>query len=152
MDSGYLLLFIIFSLGILAKAHLLSWAAVIIFFLRILQFKSLILILEERGLDIGLFFLILAVLTPLVTNELALAELITTCKSPLGVMAVVGGLLATKVNGTGLDLLEVKPELILQMVLGSLVGIIFLDGIPVGPLTAGGITALFYRLFTIVVR
>lgn len=152
LGKEYILIFIIFALGVLAKSDLLSLAAVILFLLKFLQLHSIFPILEDKGLDIGLLFLILAVLAPLITNSKALSELMNVFKSPLGILALIGGLLATQLNGMGLNLLEDKPQLIIGMVLGSLIGIIFLDGIPVGPLMAGGVTAFFLKLFKILIN
>lgn len=152
LSTEYILIFIIFSLGILAKSNILSLAAVILFLLRFLKLDHIFPILESKGLDLGLLFLILAVLTPLITDPTALSELIDTFKSPLGILALIGGLLATQLNGMGLNLLESEPQLIVGMVLGSLIGIIFLNGIPVGPLMAGGITAFFLRLFQMLIN
>lgn len=149
MSPEYVLIFIIFALGILAKSNLLPIAALILFTLKLLSFKAAFPILEDKGLEIGLLFLILSVLTPLITDPSALSDLIKLFKSPLGLLALLGGLLATKLNGMGLDLLESKPELIVGMVLGSLIGIAFLGGIPVGPLMAGGITAFFFKIFQV---
>ncbi|MBM7623412.1 DUF441 domain-containing protein [Sporohalobacter salinus] len=151
MGTKYVLIFIIFALGILAKSHLLSLAAIILFLLKTLRLHYIFPILENKGLDLGLLFLILAVLTPLITDDNALADLMATFKSPAGILALIGGVLATQLNGMGLKLLETEPHLIVQMVLGSLIGIIFLDGIPVGPLMAGGLTALFLQLFQLFV-
>jgi len=151
LGNGYILIFIIFFLGILAKSNILSLAAVILFLLKVLKLKLVFPILEKQGLDLGLLFLILAVLAPLVTDVKALTDLVNIFKSPLGLLALTGGLLATKLNGMGLNLLENQPQLIVGMVIGSLIGIIFLDGIPVGPLMAGGITAFFLRIVQIII-
>jgi len=151
LGNGYILIFIIFSLGILAKSNILSLAAVILFLLKVLKLKLVFPILEKQGLDLGLLFLILAVLAPLVTDVKVLTDLVNIFKSPLGLLALTGGLLATKLNGMGLNLLENQPQLIVGMVIGSLIGIIFLDGIPVGPLMAGGITAFFLRIVQIII-
>jgi uncharacterized membrane protein (DUF441 family) len=51
-------------------------------------------------------------------------------------------------NGKGLDLLKVDPELIVALVIGSIFGIVFLRGIPVGPLMAAGITAMLLKMFS----
>ena len=61
-------------------------------------------------------------------------------------MALAGGALATYMNGQGLDLLRLEPQMIVGLVIGSIFGIIFLKGIPVGPLMAAGITAIFVKL------
>jgi uncharacterized membrane protein (DUF441 family) len=64
-----------------------------------------------------------------------------------GILALAGGIAATYMNGKGLDLLKMDPQLIVGMVIGSIFGILFLKGIPVGPLMAAGITALLLKMF-----
>ncbi|RYD02533.1 hypothetical protein N752_24705 [Desulforamulus aquiferis] len=49
-------------------------------------------------------------------------------------------------NGEGLTLLKMDPQLIFGMVIGSVFGIVFLGGIPIGPLMAAGLTALFLEV------
>ena len=65
-----------------------------------------------------------------------------------GIIALTGGAIATYMNGKGLDLLKVDPQLIVGLVIGSIFGILFMRGIPVGPLMAAGITALFLKIAT----
>ncbi|MCK8823863.1 DUF441 domain-containing protein [Fuchsiella alkaliacetigena] len=134
----------------MAKSDLIALAAVILFVIKVLELNLLFPFLENQALDLGLLFLTLAVLTPLVSNSTSSSELLAIFKSPVGIAALIGGLLATKLNGVGLNLLESDPRLIIGMVFGSLVGIIFLDGIPVGPLMASGLTALLAQVFQII--
>lgn len=47
----------------------------------------------------------------------------------------------------GLELLKLDPQLIVGLVIGSIFGIVFMKGIPVGPLMAAGITAFLLKLF-----
>jgi len=65
-----------------------------------------------------------------------------------GILAIIGGMLATYMNGKGLDLLKMDPQLIIGLVIGSIIGIVMLRGIPVGPLMAAGITAFLLKVLT----
>ena len=47
-------------------------------------------------------------------------------------------------------MLKFDPQLIVGLVLGSILGIVFFRGIPVGPLMAAGITAILYKIFTLI--
>ena len=67
-----------------------------------------------------------------------------------GIIALTGGAIATYMNGKGLDLLKIDPQLIVGLVMGSIFGIIFLRGIPVGPLMAAGITAFLLKIVTFI--
>ncbi len=81
---------------------------------------------------------------------LSVKDIFSSYKSVLGIFALISGLIATKVVGVGLVLLDTNPELIVAMLFGSIIGIVFFDGVPVGPLFAAGLTALFYRLYSFI--
>jgi len=49
-------------------------------------------------------------------------------------------------NGQGLALLKSDPEMIVGLIAGSIIGIVLLRGIPVGPLMAAGIPSLFLQV------
>jgi uncharacterized membrane protein (DUF441 family) len=88
-------------------------------------------------------------MVPLVDGSISLVEIIKSYKSIIAVFALVSGLLATKVVGMGIILLEREPELIVGMLLGSIIGIVFFNGVPTGPLLAAGLTAIFYQLYSL---
>ena len=150
MDIGYLFLILVFSIGLLARSFVLVLASLILFVLKIASLETAIKFVELRGIKIGLLFLLLAVLTPLAQGKVDLLKTLDSYRSLPGVLALISGLLATKVNGMGLEILEQNPELIIGIVFGSIFGIVFLNGIPVGPLTAGGLIALFYRFYQMI--
>ncbi len=150
MDIGYLFLIIIFSIGVLGKSFVLVLASLILFILRAASLEHAINFIELKGIKIGLLFLLMAVLTPLAQGDIDFFKALNSYRSLPGVFALISGVLATKVNGMGLNILEQNPELIIGIVFGSIFGIIFLNGIPVGPLTAGGLIALFYKFYQII--
>lgn len=104
---------------------------------------------SKKGIEVGLIFLLLAILTPMIIDPLEGKELWNTLISWKGIIAMVAGLLATQMNGMGLELLGEMPDLIIGIIVGSLIGIILFQGIPVGPLMAAGIAALLVRIFNL---
>lgn len=144
--NGVILIAVIFILGWASRSNSLTVAAGILLLLKLLGIKSLFPLLEERGVEVGLFFLMTAVLAPLALERVGIKEINLTFSSLPGLLAIAGGIIATKLNGMGLNLLESQPEIILGLVIGSLIGIIFLKGVPVGPLMAAGVAALFLFL------
>ncbi len=150
--SGYIFILIIFFLGLAAGSDSLTLAAGMLLLIKILNLQSLLPILEERGVEIGLLFLMIAVLIPLLMDRIRLKDLLTTFSSLPGLLAIAGGIAATRLNGMGLSLLETQPQVILGLVIGSIIGIVFLKGVPVGPLMAGGMTALFLYLIELFSR
>ncbi|MBS4032178.1 MAG: DUF441 domain-containing protein [Clostridiales bacterium] len=144
--NGFIFTLGIFILGLVARSHSITIAAGIILAVKLLNIKSLLPLLEERGIEIGLLFLMIAVLVPIAVDRVGTKDIILTFSSLPGILAIAGGIIATRLNGMGLNLLESQPQIILGLVIGSIIGIVFLKGVPVGPLMAGGITAFFLAL------
>jgi uncharacterized membrane protein (DUF441 family) len=88
----------------------------------------------------------MGVLVPFASERISVKDVTAVFTSWPGIIALVGGALATWMNGKGLDLLKFDPQLIVGLVIGSIMGIIFLRGVPVGPLMAAGITAFLLKL------
>jgi uncharacterized membrane protein (DUF441 family) len=100
-------------------------------------------LLERRGLELGLLFLILSILVPLANGRVSERDIIYNMTSLPGILAIAGGAVATYLNTIGIRLMKMDPEIVFGLVIGSIIGIVFLHGVPVGPLMAAGIAALF---------
>ena len=127
-------------------------ASTVLFTLKIIRLNNVLVILDNIGIKIGLLFLLLSVMVPLVDGSISLVEIIRGYKSVVAAFALVSGLLATRIIGMGIILLEQEPELIVGMLLGSIIGIVFFDGVPTGPLLAAGLTAVFYQLYSLLIN
>lgn len=108
--------------------------------------------IERRGLEIGLLCLTFSVLVPFASGRITTKEIAGALTSWPGWIALAGGAIATYVNGKGLEMLKFDPQLIVGLVIGSILGIVFFRGIPVGPLMAAGITAILYKLLTLILE
>ncbi|AGB41446.1 putative membrane protein [Halobacteroides halobius DSM 5150] len=149
MLESYLLLTFVLALGLLAGSNLLVIASTILGLLKLFKLNFILNILDGRGIKLGLLFLLMAVLSPMASDKLGIKDIIDSYKSVLGLFALVSGILATQVVGVGINLLDSDPELVVGILLGSIVGIVFFNGVPVGPLLAGGLTAIFYRIYSL---
>ena len=143
---SYLLLLVILAMGVLARSKLVAIAAGALILLRFLGLDRIFELLSKKGIKLGLLLLILTVMVPMATDRVSFQDLKKTFTTFSGLAAMVGGLLATKFNGMGLDLLEKQPQLVIGMVFGAIIGIVFWGGIPVGPLMAGGLTAIIIKI------
>lgn len=146
--NGELLLVILIIIGMVGRSPIITTAACILLIVKLVQLDRFLPTIERRGLDFGLLFLTMGVLVPFASEKINYKDIISVFTSWPGILALLGGAVATYMNGKGLDLLKVDPQLIVGLVIGSIFGIIFLRGIPVGPLMAAGITALFLKIFT----
>lgn len=146
--NGDLLLLILIIVGLLGRSHIITTAACILLIVKLLQLDRYLPTIERRGLELGLLFLTMGVLVPFATERINMRDVLNVFTSWPGLIALTGGAIATYMNGKGLDLLKVDPQLIVGLVIGSIFGILFLRGIPVGPLMAAGITALLLKIAT----
>ncbi|MDW7674895.1 MAG: DUF441 domain-containing protein [Bacillota bacterium] len=142
--NGILLALVI--LGVVSKSNLIAAAAGILLVVKMINVPWLLPVIERRGLEIGLLFLILSVLVPFATGKVPIKDIFSAMTSLAGILAVASGVIATHLNGKGLDLLTLEPQLMIGLVVGSIIGIVFFGGVPVGPLMAAGITVIFYEI------
>ena len=149
MNSSYLL-YLIIVLGLLARSRVIVLAGFSLLIIKELGMISFSEFLSNKGIEIGLAFLLMAILAPLIVKPISWDQFKDIFLNWKGLIAIISGLLATQFNGMGLKLLEDSPQIILGIIVGSLLGIVLLGGIPVGPLMAAGIAALLLELFELI--
>lgn len=147
---GEAILVVLIIIGLVGRSPIISTAACALLIIKLVHLERYLPALERRGLELGLLCLTFSVLVPFATGRIQLKEILTALTSWPGWLALLGGALATYINGKGLEMLRFDPQLIVGMVIGSIFGIVFLRGIPVGPLMAAGITVILYKLFTFI--
>lgn len=133
-------------IGLIGRSHIISTAASILLILKLTSLDRFFPTVERRGLELGLLFLTMAVLVPFANGKIDWKDFIPLFTTIPGILALIGGAVATYMNSKGLLLLKLDPEMIVGLVIGSIIGIVFFKGIPVGPLMAAGITALFIQI------
>lgn len=145
--AGVTMLVALLLVGIVARSNLIAIAACVLLILRFSNLSFVFPILERRGLEVGLLFLLLSILVPIAQGTVTEKDLMYNITSIPGILSIMGGAVATHMNGEGLKLLGLKPETIFSLVIGSIFGIVFFHGVPVGPLMAAGIAALYLEVF-----
>lgn len=149
MVQDNLILLIIFALGIGFNNNLVAAGAGSLLVLKLVKLQTVLVLLERRAIDIGLLFLLIAVLAPFSLDRIGVKDIWRTFQSFPGIVAIVGGVAAAYLCGQGMVLLQVRPEVVVGLVIGTVIGVSLLKGIPVGPLAAAGITALIFNLLGI---
>lgn len=147
IEYSELLLVALIVVGMLGRSRVITNAACILLILKLASLTPLLPILERRGLELGLILLTIGVLVPFASGRITKKEVIAVFTSVPGILALAGGALATYTNREGLELLTKDPGMIIGLVIGSIFGILFMKGVPAGPLMAAGITALLIQLF-----
>ncbi len=150
MMTGELILVGLIVIGLIGRSPIIATAACVLLAVKLLHLSRFLPSIERRGLELGLLFLTLSVLVPFASGKVQMKELIAAFNTWPGWLALIGGAAAAYMNAKGLDLLKLDPQMVVGLVIGSIFGIIFLRGIPVGPLMAAGITAILYKLFKLI--
>ena len=147
MYSEYLMLLLILALGIIGHNTTVAYAVIIVLVLKLLGLTAMLDILSVNGLNWGIVLLLAAILVPIATGDVTIANMIDAFKSPLGVAAIICGVLAAMAGGGGVELLKNDPHIVAALIIGTILGVCFFKGVAVGPLIAGGMTYALMKLF-----
>lgn len=137
-----LLLVILIILGLLSHNSAITISAAVLLIMQQTFLSSHIPLLEKYGVKIGIIILTIGVLSPLVSGKIQLPDLSGFLSWKMALSIAVGVLVAW-LAGKGVPLMGEQPILVTGLLIGTIIGVAFLGGIPVGPLIAAGILALF---------
>lgn len=147
MHEGSFLLFIVLVAGLLGKNDLIALAALVMLTLQAARAEMAFTFLSRFGVQVGVVFLLIGLLLPFTAGGLSFAGLRANLFSPAGLLAVTVGALSAYLAGEGVELLSLRPDVMVGLIIGSLIGVAWFNGIPAGPLVAGGMAAVILRLF-----
>ena len=136
-----LLLVILLILGVLSNNSTITISAAVLLIMQQTFLSSHIPLLEKYGVKIGIIILTIGVLSPLVSGKIQLPDLSGFLSWKMALSIAVGVLVAW-LAGKGVPLMGEQPILVTGLLIGTIIGVAFLGGIPVGPLIAAGILAL----------
>lgn len=148
--NGQILLVVLIFTGLFSKSSIIAIAASCLLVMKLSSLERFFPAIERRGLELGVLFLTLVILVPFANEEITMEHIYPFFVTTNGWFALLGGAIAVYLNRYGLSILRTQPEFLVGLVIGSILGIVCLGGIPVGPLTAAGITAILnyvYRKF-----
>jgi len=120
-----LLLVFLIVLGLISQNSAITVSAAVLLIMQQTLLSKYIPILEQYGVKIGIIILTIGVLAPLVSGKIQLPDLSSFLNWKMGV----------------------QPVLVTGLLIGTIIGVSFLGGIPVGPLIAAGILAVLIGKF-----
>lgn len=149
MNEGALVLLIVAIASIVGGNELVAIAAVGILGLRLIAPDSIFSLVEQYSMHTGIVLMTFGLLFPFATGKVGLSSVTASLLTPSGFLAVLVGAIASYLGLEGLNLLVMKPQVMVGLVVGSILGVSLLGGIPIGPLVAAGFTALLFRLLKV---
>ncbi|AXP62079.1 DUF441 domain-containing protein [Haemophilus influenzae] len=142
LNTIALLLVILLILGVLSNNSTITISAAVLLIMQQTFLSSHIPLLEKYGVKIGIIILTIGVLSPLVSGKIQLPDLSGFLSWKMA-LSIAVGILVAWLAGKGVPLMGEQPILVTGLLIGTIIGVAFLGGIPVGPLIAAGILALF---------
>lgn len=136
-----LLLVALILLGVLGNNHSITISATVLLLIQQTFLKQLLPYLEKHGLTVGVIILTIGVLAPLVSGKIALPEIKQLLDWKM-LLAIIVGIFVAWLGGRGIHLMGNQPILVTGLLIGTIVGVAFFGGVPVGPLIAAGILSI----------
>ena len=136
-----LLLVILIILGLLSHNSAITISAAVLLIMQQTFLSQYIPWIDQYGLKLGIMVLTLGVLSPLVSGKIPLPELSSFIHWKM-FSSICVCIFVAWLAGQGVDLMTNQPVLVTGLMIGTVIGVSFFGGIPVGPLIAAGILAL----------
>lgn len=146
MYTEYLTLGAVLLLSLIGHNMTVVYAAAIVLALKLLGLTSALEALGGQGLHWGIVLLTAAILVPIANGTVTIQTMLDSFRTPVGIVALIAGVLAAMAGGSGITLLKTSPEVVSALIIGTLFGVFFFKGVAVGPLIAGGFTYFVLQL------
>ncbi|MEB3766673.1 DUF441 domain-containing protein [Acinetobacter sp. MD2] len=142
-DVNLIVLLVLLACGILSQNAAVSIAAGILIIFKITPLNQFLPYLQQHGLQLGVLILTIGVLTPIASGSLSGDSILKSFVSFKSIVAIAIGLTVAWLGGRGVKLMSNQPDVVAGLLIGTVAGVAFLRGVPVGPLIAAGILSIF---------
>lgn len=145
MVTKIMLLFLII-ISIIAKNKPVTYASIIILILSFFDDMDITRFVKDNFLDAGMTLLMIWMLVPLIDNNNQ--QSLFNIKNFLninGLVSFISGLLVVIIAAKGVKYLDNNVSALAGVIIGSIIGVTFFGGVPVGLLTASGISYLIIK-------
>lgn len=141
LNSVALLLVVLIILGLVSQNSAVTISAAVLLIMQQTLLSKYLPFVDQYGLKIGIIILTIGVLAPLVSGRITLPELTQILNWKMA-LAIAAGVLVAWLGGRGVGLMSGQPILVTGLLIGTIIGVALLGGVPVGPLIAAGIISL----------
>lgn len=134
-------LVVLIFLGVVGNNSSITIAATVLLLMQQTFLAKYLPYMEKYGLNLGIIILTVGVLAPIISGKIQLPGFVALLNWKM-LLAIAIGILVAWFGGRGVGLLGTQPVLITGLLIGTIIGVSFFGGIPVGPLIAAGILSL----------
>ena len=136
----YIIIIAIILLSLAVHNMPVAYAGVIVLLLRMFNLTKAMDVLAAQGVSWGIIVLTAAILVPIANGTITWSHITGSFQTAAGISATIAGILAAIAGSNGVTLLRGAPEIASSLIIGTMIGVVVFNGIPVGPLIAGGVT------------
>lgn len=145
MDVTNIILLLFLALGIFGNNPSISIAVSILLLIRLINAERLFPYLEQHALNVGIIILTIGVLAPLASGKISPDVIWKTLTDWRSLLAVALGIFVAYLGGRGAHLMTETPLAVTGILIGTIIGVTFLRGVPVGPLIAAGLLSIMLQ-------
>ena len=142
MNDAVVVLSICLVLGLIGRNPLIAGASACLLCLALGRLEPAVRWVAANGTTLGVFILLMSLLAPVAAGKVSLRGFGAELLRPSGLIAAGVAAAAAYFGRGGVEYLQTYPAALVGLIAGSVVGTIFLRGVPTGPLIASGVTAL----------
>lgn len=142
IDPTLIVLLVLAGLGILSHNNTVTIAILVLLILRLTPLEAAFPWVQKYGLTIGITILTIAVMTPLANGKMSPSMLMQVFVNWKSLVAIVIGIIVAWLGGRGVTLMTNQPSVVAGLLVGTIIGVAFFRGVPVGPLIAAGVVSL----------
>lgn len=143
LDLNLIALLVLLACGIFSHNTAVTIAAGVLIVFKITPLSEFFPLLQQHGLNVGIVILTIGVLTPIASGKIPGEAILKSFLSWKSLLAIAIGLFVAWLGGRGVKLMTHQPNVVAGLLIGTVVGVALLRGVPVGPLIAAGVLSLF---------
>jgi len=137
-----LILLALAGLSMFAGNYTVAAAMVVLIVIRVSPLALYFPWLQKHGLNIGIFLLMVAVMVPIASGKIPAMDLLKSFTHWKSGVAILVGIFVAWLGGRGVTLMSAQPGVVAGLMVGTILGVAFFRGVPVGPLIAAGVVSL----------
>ncbi|KFA58562.1 hypothetical protein A9G48_10950 [Gilliamella sp. wkB18] len=141
-DISFFLLLGLAALCYLTHNNTVTFAVILLLLFKLTPLAAYFPFLNKYGLTVGIVILTAAMMVPLADGSLKVIDILRSFTTLQSLLAILVGIFVSWLGTRGIALIGAHPTIINGLIIGTLFGVAFFKGIPVGPLIAAGLLSL----------
>ena len=147
MGQEYVIMLAILAISLIGHNMSVAYAVAAVLVMRILGLQQLFEVIGAKGISWGIILLTTAIMVPIATGQITWENIMHCFRSPAGIVSIFVGILVAVSGYLGVDYMKSSPEIATALIIGTMIGVFFFRGVPVGPLIAAGVVYVIMSLW-----